>query len=207
MKRWPLGVIALLGLFTTLAAAAPTQKVTIQGERFLSHACCGFKFRFSGAISSGTANEDVAVHGKRCGSRSSTVVARASTREGGFWSVESGRLSSATNMFQARWNGHSSQPLIFREPAAMSFYRQSRRRWGITVFSSRNLQGRFVELQRLAAGTWTRVRRLRLVPTPRKKGFYAIFPVRRRGLTLRIFVPEETAAPCYNPTATKTFYS
>jgi hypothetical protein len=207
VKRWLLGLIVVSGLLTTVAAAAPTQTVTIQGKRFLSQACCGFTFRFSGAISSGAPNEDVAVHGKRCGFRDWTMVAQASTRAGGFWSVESGRLSSATNMFQARWNGHSSQPLIFREPAPMSFYRQSRRRWGITVFSSRNLRGRFVELQRLSAGTWTRVRRLRLVPTPRKKGFYAIFPVRQRGLTLRIFVPQATAAPCYTPTATKTFYS
>jgi hypothetical protein len=134
-------------------------------------------------------------------------VAGASTREGGFWSVESRRLTSATNMFQARWNGYLSQPLIFREPAAMSFYRQSRRRWGITVFSYQNLQGHFVELQRWAGGMWTRVRRQRLVPTPKRKGVYAIFTVRQRGLTLRIFLPEETAAPCHYPTATQTFSS
>jgi hypothetical protein len=110
-------------------------------------------------------------------------------------------------MFQARWNGHVSTPSIVRSPPAISFYKQARRRWGITVHSALNLNGRFVELQRLAAGTWTRVRRKRLILTPRRKGYYAIFAVRQRGLTLRIFVPEETAAPCYTPTVTQTFYS
>jgi hypothetical protein len=110
-------------------------------------------------------------------------------------------------MFQARWNGHLSKPSIVRAPPAISFYRQARRRWGITVHSAANLKGRFVELQRFAVGKWTRVRRKRLVPTPRRKGYYAIFAVRQRGLTLRIFVPEKTAAPCYDPTATQTFSS
>jgi hypothetical protein len=111
-------------------------------------------------------------------------------------------------MFQARWNGHLSEPLIFRTPATISLYKQPRRRYGITVFSDLNLRGRFVELQRLAAGSWTRVRRKRLVHTPKQNGaFYAVFTVRQRGLMLRIFVPDETVAPCYNPTATETFSS
>lgn len=110
-------------------------------------------------------------------------------------------------MFRARWSGRLSEPVIFRQPFALGFYKQSRRRWGVTVYSDVNLRGRFVELQRLAGSSWTRVRRQRLVPTPKKKAVYAIFTVRQRGLTLRIFVPEETAAPCYNPTATQTFTS
>jgi hypothetical protein len=69
-------------------------------------------------------------------------------------------------MFQARWNGHLSEPLIFRTPATISLYKQPRRRYGITVLT-----------------------------------------VRQRGLMLRIFVPDETVAPCYNPTATETFSS
>jgi hypothetical protein len=71
-----------------------------------------------------------------------------------------------------------------------------------------DLRGRFVELQRLAAGTWTRFRRKRLVRSTRVNSNYnATFAVRQRGLTLRFYVPEETAAPCYSSNATKTFRS
>jgi hypothetical protein len=110
-------------------------------------------------------------------------------------------------MFHARWRGEVSKPFIFREPAAISFYKQSSRRYGITVYSNMNMSGRFVELQRLSRNSWVRVRRMRLVPTPKRKAVFATFAVRQRGLRLRIFVPEETAAPCSAPTATKAFTS
>jgi hypothetical protein len=72
--------------------------------------------------------------------------------------------------------------------------------------SSLKLRGKFIELQRLSAGQWTRIRRARF--SARRPGvFSATFTVKRRGLTLRAFVPAESAAPCYAATASKTWTS
>jgi hypothetical protein len=78
-------------------------------------------------------------------------------------------------------------------------------RVGVTSFGlPLKLKGKFVELQRLSAGQWTRIRRARF--SSRRPGvFFATFTVKRRGLTLRAFVPAESAAPCYAATASKTW--
>lgn len=79
--------------------------------------------------------------------------------------------------------------------------------------TGQNLRGKFVELQRKVPGTdqWVRVRRARLrratAPFNRSDMFQARFTVRARGLTMRVFVPSQTAAPCFSAGVSETLTS
>lgn len=74
--------------------------------------------------------------------------------------------------------------------------------------AQQKMAGRLVELQRLAAGSWTRVRRVRLAADRGAlASFSATFAVRTRGLRMRVVVPEKSAAPCFTTTLSQTFVS
>jgi hypothetical protein len=201
----------IAGLLAAMSAsgAPEQQRVTIQMERYYDHASRSMETRFYGSVPSGAPNQYVAVLGKRCGYRYATQVAGASTTEGGAWSVvaSSTLLHPTTNYFRARWNGQFSEPLVFRSPISVHVYKLNGGRFSIWLYSDMNVKGRFVELQRLAAGTWTRVMRKRLVAYRTNNVYRAVFTVRERGVTFRGFVPDATAAPCYDGNATPTFTS
>jgi hypothetical protein len=201
-------VAAATAALAATAGGAPAADVTLRVERFWSEACRCYKFRFAGAISSRAANEYVTVVQQKCGKSFSTSVAGTTTREGGFWEVESnGPVGGGT--FRARWNNSLSDPVSHRQDLSVLITRLGggRVRVGVTSFDlPLKLKGKIVELQRPSAGQWTRVRRARF-SVRRPGSFSATFTVKRRGLTLRAFVPAESAAPCYAATASKTWSS
>jgi hypothetical protein len=198
-----------VALFGTTASAAPAQEVTLEVERIYEQQYGLFRLRFSGGISSGAANEYVAVLHQKCGLRFSTAIGGATTAEGGSWeSIPRYGAPPQSGTFRALWKGHRSEPVTLRSPVRISLIKQSARRYRVTVSADSNLSGRFVALQRLAGGSWRHVRRVRLAPYGQAgyAGFYtASFTVRKRGLRLRILVPEKTAAPCHEPAASQTF--
>jgi hypothetical protein len=203
--------VVLVAAIASASAAAPAADVTMTAQRFYDPACRCSKLRFSGTIPSGAANEYVAVMQQRCGYGFSTSVVGAQTRAGGSWTVDWwGGGQSAT--YRAQWNGRFSAPVTVRPPIPLAFTTLPRRRYRVTVNMYESLQdmnGRLVELQRQAAGGWTRVRRTRFT-TDREsfgKSFSATFAVPTRGLTLRILVPKKSAAPCYAAAVTKTWVS
>jgi hypothetical protein len=208
-RRLIAGAAVSAALAASAAVGAPSEKVTLQMERYYDPVCRCTQIRFFGVIASGAPNEYVAVLGKRCGYRYSTQVAGGSTREGGLWSAVADPFlfRPETNYVRARWNGYFSEPLIFRSPISVNVYKMGGGRFSVWLYSDTNVKGRFIELQRLEAGTWTRVRRKRLVAHRTNNIYQAIFTVRQRGLTLRGYVPSETAAPCYSANATQTFSS
>jgi hypothetical protein len=177
-------------------------------ERFYDNACRCYKLRFFGTIASGAANEYVTVLRQECGSRSATAIAGASTRAGGAWEAEpvfGARPESDSSTYRARWNGRLSDPLVFRGKLMTSLTTLGGGRFRVRVSTEQNMKGRRVELQRLVGGQWVRLRSARLV---RFRGdFAATFTVRRRGLTLRAFLPARSAAPCYSATASESFVS
>jgi hypothetical protein len=195
---------AATAALASTAGGAPAADVTLRVERFWSDACRCYKFRFAGAISSGVANEYVSVIQQKCGTSFSTSIAGTTTREGGFWDVESnGPVGGGT--FRARWNNDVSDPITLRQDLSIWITQLGggRVRAGVNSFGlPLNLKGKVVELQRLSAGQWTRVRRARF-SVRRPGSFSATFTVKRRGLTLRTFVPAASAAPCYAATASK----
>lgn len=187
--------------------------MSLEVVRFFDTGCQCYKLRFSGAIPSTRANEYVTIMAQRCGARSSTAFYGASTQEGGSWSAETWERGDAT--YRALWNGRLSEPVRLRIESKLriNITRQPRQRFHVGVFtnnSPQSMHGRLVELQRLSGGRWTRVRRERLVAYGSAGyggGYVITVKVRTRGLRMRILVPEESAAPCFVETASKTFVS
>jgi hypothetical protein len=210
VTRLAVALFLVAAVAATVAAPADAQReeVTLRVERFWSDACNCYKYRFSGTIASGAANEYVAILQQVCGKTFSTAIAGTSTRAGGSWEVESnGPVGSGT--FRARWDNRLSDPVTYRGELSIWIAQLGGGRVRVSVSSFSlplKLKGKFVELQRLAAGQWTPIRRARF-SAKRPGAFSATFTVKRRGLTLRAFVPAESAAPCYAATASKTWTS
>jgi hypothetical protein len=204
-----------IAAFGASSARAQGGDVTLRLERFYDNACRCYKLRFSGTIASRAANEYVAVLQQKCGSSSATAIAGGSTREGGVWEAEpvtGGAPGSDSSTYRARWNGRLSEPLTFRANVPISITQLSSGRYRVTVTTGdirQSLKGRVVELQRMAGGRWTRVRRLRLAPEAGSAGtrFSATFRMRARGVTVRLLVPAESASPCHTATASRPWVS
>ena len=212
MKFWLLaGGVALVAALGSTAAAAPAESVTLEVERFLEQQTGLFRLRFSGVISSGATNEYVAVMHQKCGYRFSTAIGGATTNEGGTWeTVPRFGIPPETGTFRALWKGKRSDPVTVRGPVRIRLVKERQRRYRVSVIAEANLSRRFVALQRLAGGQWRHVRRQRLTAYGQAGygGYFTTtFTVRKRGLRLRILVPEKTAAPCHAPAVSETFVS
>jgi hypothetical protein len=203
--------IAVFGVFCAAAVAAPSADVTLKVERFYEQQFGVWTLRFTGVIPSGAANEYVAILHQRCGQRFSTAIGGATTRDGGSYeAIPRYGVPPQSGTFRARWGRQVSEPVTLRSPVRVSLVKQPGRRYRVNVIADFNVSGRFVALQRLSGGRWTHVRRARLGAYGQAGygSFYtATFKVWKRGLRLRIFVPEKTAAPCHEPAASQTFVS
>lgn len=185
--------------------------MTLELDRVYDPECYCYRLRFRGAISPPGANKYVAVTQRKCGFNFATSVAGASTRADGSWVAKSSVAPSSSATYRARWGRRLSKPVTVRPKMEMRLTKLLAKRYRVTVSTGdaqQELTGRSVELQRLAAGRWTRVRRARLDADRGAFGsFSATFMVRTRGLTLRIVVPEKSAAPCFAKTLSQTFVS
>jgi hypothetical protein len=197
-------------------APARADTVTIAYQRFWYPPGNYFALRFYGTISSGQANEYVAVLHKPCRASLSTAVAGATTNAGGGWEAQP-TYPSGAGEYRARWNDELSEPVVYRPPAVLNAFKRPKRTVRVEVYSSVGpgakpviMTGRWVELQRLgAAGQWTRIRRGKLAgfgANLYNRTYFANFTV-PKGLTLRAFVPAKTAAPCWSSAVSKTFKS
>jgi hypothetical protein len=211
MRRSVIAGVVFVAALASTGGAAPTQSVTLHVHRFYSAECNCFKLQFSGRVSSEAPDEYVVIMQQKCGNSFATAAGGASTVQGGSWLVEVGLpFSHASATYRARWEGHLSEPWTFRPEIPVWPLRRVGRRIQFALsageYPDRRMKGRIVELQRLAAGRWTRIRHARLFPSRQLSGmFTATFTVRTRGLRVRVAVPEKTAAPCYTATVTETF--
>jgi hypothetical protein len=199
-----------------LVVEAP--KVTIRAELRTTPGQSGQRWvDVSGTIASSAAGETVEVHARDCTAREGALyrlVGSARSVPGGSWkleTVENGVIVPGipTNaFFRARWDGTFSEPVQVRVPLYVGAgFSKRLRRLGILINTrdtGQNLTGRTVELQRKVGGTdqWVRVRTAKLrrmlpVRTWGPDSFQAEFRVPTRGLTLRVFAPAATGAPCY----------
>jgi hypothetical protein len=198
--------LAVLGALASTGAAAPADEVTLKMERFLEPGTNFMRVRFSGAVSNRSPGEYVTVMEQRCGARFSTAMAAATTGPGGIWEATPSTYYQHAPLlpgtFRARWNGQLSELVSFRPPLQMFVRRKGGgRRFDVFVQAHATLRGEFLELQRLIGGQWKRVKYLRLGTV------YRVSFAVRRGWTMRVFAPPETAAPCYTAGATQTFRS
>ena len=197
----------------TLRPTDPAQSVTLSIVSIYDQGCRCYKYRFSGQISSGAANEYVAVMRQKCGYSFSTAIAGAQTREGGFWEAETygARPGFDSSTYRARWNGRSSEPLTFRSRLSVSLKKLPGGRYRVSVYKGDALQdmnGRMVVLQRQVSGRWTRIQSARLAVDPKAYAtYFATFTVRTHGWTLRALVPTKSAVPCFTASASEKWVS
>lgn len=207
--RLVIGAAVVAGLLAAGVASAVAQDVTIGFQRYFDVACNCYKMRFFGAISSGAANEYVAVLGQKCGAPFSTAVAGAQTHAGGGWETDT-YLGGASATYRARWQDDLSAPVTFRPALVPQVKKLGQGRYRVTVFPyapenrPQNMKGRPVVLQRLAAGQWITVRTARLGSPP---AYSATFTVPTQGLTLRVLLSAKSALPCFSAGVSKTFRS
>jgi hypothetical protein len=201
-------------------------KVTIRVRVYMPPGATLPTFReveVTGTIASSSAGELVDVQVKECGPRYSfyRLAAQVRTVAGGSWKVVTTRDGiDVLNLpipayYRARWQGNVSAPAVAHAPIWSNPVRDRRRRVVRALVSTRptgqNVRGRFVELQRKVPGTdeWVRVRRARLgsvrPPFTGPDLFEARFSVRTRGLTMRLFVPPQTGAPCFSAGVSEPF--
>jgi hypothetical protein len=177
----------------------------------------------TGTIASAAAGELVDVQVKECGPsyRFYRLAAQVRTVAGGSWKLVTTRDGiDVLNLpvpayYRARWQGNVSVPAIAQAPIWSNPVWDRRRRVVRALVSTRptgqNLRSRFIELQRKVPGTdeWVRVRRARLgrvrPPFTGPDLFEARFSVRARGLTMRLFVPPQTGAPCFSAGVSEPF--
>lgn len=203
--------LALIAALAVVPAAAAAEAVTLEVGQYVDQSR-GRVLVFSGTIASGAENEVVEVLGRDCVIKGDRLIAATRTMDGGRWRIENPnpnppwnytRVESGTT-FRARWKGQYSAPQVWRvplNPSAKKIPGRRARRVHVNPYRAINLSGKVVELQRLSAGQWVRVRRARLV---RKASFElgafnheAVFAVPTRGLTLRVLLPAKSAAPCF----------
>jgi hypothetical protein len=203
------GGVLLCVLLPSASAApgTPAQSVTLTVVRTFDQPTRSHRLRFSGAISSGQAGEDVTVMQQTCGYSFATAVAGAQTRAGGVWDAEPNPgLISPSATYRARWRDEQSEPVTIRPEIPVFFVGPFPKRGQyfarVTIGNvQQNLRGRPVILQRRRSGKWATLKRVRLTfdTAGFQLSFIAKFRIPQRGWTLRVLVPAKTAAPCFKP--------
>jgi hypothetical protein len=201
VARWRWWIVALAAV---TAAPVSAIAVVVEGEVSIRavrtvNPGIGVSVDIRGTIASKAAGETVEVMARECGPAHR-------------------HYRPVNAYFRAHWRSHVSSRVLVRVPAFIGVdWRPRKRIVDVTVLtwlSGQSLHGRFVELQRKidATGSWVRGRRARL-----ERGgtggrvwpgqFTTRFSVRKRGLTLRVVVPDETGAPCFSTGISRTWRS
>jgi hypothetical protein len=221
MRRFVALVLCTVSLTSAAAVAlgAPlAEGVTLRVDVRLDRGTMTREIRFEGRVSTGAAGEVVDVQAKECGrNRFYRLIAGTRTLSGGSWALDN--ETSGVDMFnippnayfRARWKGTYSNVVLVRVPLTVwAKWNPRRRTVRVTVTSSGtgySFRGRCVELQRdTGGGQWVTVRRARLSRSPAGT-FVTTFRVPTRGLTLRVFAPDATGAPCFRAGASDTWRS
>lgn len=210
--------LAALGCAAVTLAAPGVDDVTLQVDVRFDPGTRSREITFAGRVSTGRAGEVVEVQAKECGrERFYRLIAGTRTVSGGSWGLdnETGGVDMfhvpANAYFRARWEGKFSNVVLVRVPLRpRAVWNPRRRTVRVSVSSAGtgySFRGRVVELQRdTGGGQWVAVRRARL--SRASAGVFATaFQVPTRGLTLRVFAPDATGAPCFGSGASDTWRS
>jgi hypothetical protein len=195
-----LAVAAGTGIASAVAANAfitisVRDVVDANGARILSVA---------GTAGGAGAGEMVSLEARECGPGNAyRVIAGAETTAGGAYFVRTMALSSGSR-YRVRWKDEVSQSVIQRYPLRPSFIEpRPRRVWRVhAIVRWPVLTGRVAILQRkTTSGAWLAIRRARFVRIgstgPHGIDYAAGFRIPTRRLTVRVFLPAATGAPCY----------
>ena len=210
--------LASLGSAAVTLAAPGADDVTLQVDVRFDPGTRTREITFSGRVSPGKAGEVVEVQAEECGrDRFYRLIAGTRTTAGGSWALDN--ETGGVDMFQippnayfrARSEGKFSNVVLVRVPIRpVARWNPRRRTVRVSVLAGGtgySFRGRFVELQRdTGGGQWVTVRRARLRRSSAGT-FVTSFRVPTRGLTLRVFAPDATGAPCFGAGASNTWRS
>jgi hypothetical protein len=195
-----LAIAAGTGIASALAAntfitISVRDVVDVNGARILSVA---------GTAGGAGAGEMVSLEARECGPGNAyRIIAGAETTPGGAYFVRTTALGSGSR-YRVRWKDEVSQSVVQRYALRPAFVEpRPRRVWRVhAIVRWPVLTGRVAILQRKTpSGTWVRVRRARFVRIgsagPHGVDYAAGFRIRARRLTVRVFLPAATGAPCY----------
>jgi hypothetical protein len=166
-------------------------------------------WRFSGAVSSGAAGEDVTVMHQVCGyPPPGTAVAAAQTRAGGSWDADPvvPAQIALSGTFRARWRAETSTPVSIRPqiPVYIIPLGKGRIQFTLTIGSvNQRMNGKTVVLERLRNKKWTVVRQARLRFDGSSFGNFGARFNAPRGWVVRARVPRAVATPCFKANATE----
>ena len=143
------------GLLTTLV---PRQAVTISAARSIVE--FGQQVTLFGTVSTKRADRTVTILAQRPGHHSFVWAGTALTQGNGTWSIAV--MPPIGTTYKARCDGAVSPTESVGVRPAVSLRALSRQRFATQVASARSFAGRAVQLQRLSAGRWLTIARLRL---------------------------------------------
>jgi hypothetical protein len=205
-----LALVAVSGLAGSAGAASrATETVSLAVARTIDAPTGTWKYRFSGAVSSGAASEEVTVMHQVCGyPPPGTAVAGTQTRAGGTWDAEPvvPAQIALSGTFRARWRNETSTAVVIRPqlPVYIIPLGKGRIRFSVTISSvNQKMNGKAVVLERLRNKKWTVVRRARLRFDGSSFGNFATSFTAPRGWVVRGRVPRTVAAPCFKSNATE----
>ena len=204
-----LAVLAVAAGGALSGSASGTQSVTFSVARGVDASSGLPKVRFTGAISTGAAGEDVTVMQQTCGYSFATAIAGTQTRAGGVWDAEPATLGSValSATYHARWRSIRSDPVDVHPQIPLFLIPVGKGRLRVSVSIRgvyQDMRGRVVLLERFRNKRWTVVRRQKLGYDPSGfSGSYITVFVTPKGWTVRARVPVKSAAPCFKPNATE----
>jgi len=181
---------------------------------------------FGGTIPSPAAGQYVEVLGRYCGAKGDRLITGTRSVAGGRWRVENPHRAATIGddhigrtphfaytpvysgtVFRARWRQSYSAPFDWQVLALPKVARVAgTRTWVVHVLPATpwghvGYQGERIELQRLTLGGWKLVRSAQLARKASGRwgvfNYEARFTVPTRGLRLRAYLPDESAAPCF----------
>lgn len=204
MRARTLGCALTVGSLLAASAGAATIP-TIRATLYADAGAGTRLLRFSGEVPVAKAGEEVTILGRECGAGPERAVGGTITDSSGAWFEDAvWPLPNAT--YRARWSGRLSEPVRVKNLTLHLTVTKSRRarRWTVSArgIAGFDWTGRKVVLQRqTAGGGWARLRDVALRQTT-PWVFAATFPMRPRGLTVRVLFPARTVAPCFDAAAT-----
>jgi plastocyanin len=190
----------------TVVVAQGPLGVTLQAApRLVTY---GGRTTLSGAVSTAASGERVDVLAQPCG-QSQTRIATVVTTTAGAYSHSAQPLM--TTAYQARFRNASSPAVAVRVRPRIRLGKVARTRYSVRVTAAIGFRGRLVYLQRYSATrrTWITVRRaaLRTVTAgivPTRTTSVTIRTRLRRGLRLRVVMPQPQVGACYAPGRSNT---
>ena len=202
-------VAAVAAVTAAAGPASGSQSVTFSVARGTDASSGLPKVRFTGAISTGAAGEDITVMQQTCGYSFATAIAGTQTRTGGAWDAEPATLGSValSATYHARWRSIRSDPVEVHPQIPLFLIPVGKGRLRVSVSIRgvyQDMRGRVVLLERFRNKRWTVVRRQKLGYDPSGfSGSYITVFVTPKGWTVRARVPVKSAAPCFKPNATE----